>query len=59
MKSALTHKLERGQEIFNTETGEVTEFRSRIGTVGETVFIESVDNNGKVHIWTHKQTELL
>lgn len=57
MTKASTRKLQRGQEVFNTDTGEVARFTNAIGTVGETVFIESMDNDGRFHVWPHKKTE--
>lgn len=57
MTKALTRKLERGVEVYNTQTGEVARFTAAIGSVGETVYIESMDHNGRFHIWPHKQTE--
>lgn len=59
MTKASTRKLKRGQEIFNVDTGEVSKFTASIGTVGETVFIESMDARGHFHIWPNKRTELV
>lgn len=57
MTKASTRGLRKGQELFNTDTGEVAYFTAAIGTVGETVFIETMDRNGRPSIWTHKKTE--
>lgn len=57
MTKASTRKLSRGAEVFNTDTGEVARFINAIGTVGGTVFIESMDKDGVFHIWPHKKTE--
>jgi len=57
MTKASTRKLSRGQEVFNTNTGEVARFTAAIGTVGKTVYIETMDQNGKFHIWINNQTE--
>ncbi len=59
MTKALTRKLERGNEVYNTDTGEVSRFVARFDTAGETVFIESMDSEGRFHVWTNKKTELL
>lgn len=59
MTKASTRKLQRGQEVFNTDTGEVSRFTASIGTVGDTVFIESMDNDGRFHVWPNKMTELV
>jgi len=57
MTKASIRKLERGQEVYNIDTGEVARFTDAIGTVGGTVFIETMDNAGRFHIWPHKKTE--
>lgn len=57
MTKASTRGLRKGQEVFNSDTGEVAYFTVAIGTVGETVFIETMNRNGHVSIWPHKKTE--
>jgi hypothetical protein len=59
MTKALTRKLKRGAEVFNTDTGEIARFTATIGTVGKTVFIESMDQDGKFYIWTHEKVEVV
>lgn len=57
MTKTAARKLVEGQEVFNLNTGEVAYFISSIGTVGSTIYIESVDNDGLSYIWSHKDTE--
>lgn len=57
MTKTATRKLKRGQEVFNTDTGEVAYFNTAIGTIGDMVFIESMDRNGRTSIWPHNKTE--
>lgn len=59
MTKASTKKLERGTEVFNTHTGEVARFTAALGTIGEMVYIESMDRDGKFFVWPHKLTELV
>jgi hypothetical protein len=56
MTKASARNLHKGREVFNKETGEIAFFNSAIGTVADTIYIESVDRNGRSHIWSYKQT---
>lgn len=57
MTKVAVRKLNKGQEVFNTDTGEVAYFTIAIGTVGSALFIEGMDRFGRTHVWSHSKTE--
>lgn len=59
MDKNIALNLKRGQEIYNTDTGEVSHFNENIGIIADTVIIETVDIYGSFHVLSNTNTELL
>jgi phage terminase large subunit-like protein len=59
MTKAQARKLERGAEIFNTDTGEVVRYVWSAGTPGDTVFVEGIDTQGRFHVWTNNKVGMV
>ena len=57
MTKAQVKKLERGTEIFDRESGEVIRLTANIGTVGDTIFVEGMNREGKFRCWPHRNVE--
>lgn len=51
--------LKQGQEVFNVDTGEVAQFKCKLGKLDDTIFIECVDSYGRLHIWPNQKAELV
>lgn len=57
MTQQAAKKLVKGTEIFNVSNGEVICYTGAIGKLGPAIFIEGIDNNGKLRVWKHELVE--